>query len=382
MAKDKNGKELPKGIAQRKDGLYMGRFTHNGEAYCLYSKSVKKLEKDLNNLRYEVEHGLYAKETNVSFDSWFKTWIEEYKPLTVKRGTLIVYQNAYDLYIKDKFAKKKLKDIRAEHIQKLYNELNKTYSRSVLLSVSQVINGMFKQAIENGMLVKNPAEHIKKPKQYSESVKEVMTKEQQDIFVKALEGSRLRILIKVALFTGLRSGELRGLQWEDIDFKNSLIHVNHTLKYVAKEGFFLDQPKTKTSKRDVPMLEEVAILLKKQRQQQNITRIALGQRYMPVDGLESLVFTTEKGRPLQGGSIDAELKRICKGIQGMHPGFPEISPHSLRHTFATRGIENGMQLKVMQTILGHSTLAMTSDLYSHVLPDIKAQEMRKIQGLF
>ena len=72
MAKDKNGKELPKGITQRKDGLYMGRFTHNGEAYCLYSKSVKKLEKDLNNLRYEVEHGLYAKETNVSFESWFK----------------------------------------------------------------------------------------------------------------------------------------------------------------------------------------------------------------------------------------------------------------------------------------------------------------------
>ena len=336
----------------------------------------------MNDTKYEAEHGLFAKESNITVDAWYKTWIEEYKPLTVKQGTIIIYENAYSNYIKGFIGKKKLKDVRPEHIQKLYNELNKTLSRNTIQTVSQVLNGMYKQAIENGIVVKNPALNVKKPREEEKTEKVILSKEQQKNFLEAAVGNYLFEMIKLALFTGMRSGELRALQWEDIDFKNSVIKVRHTLKYTVKTGFFMDSPKTKTSKREIPMLEGVKLLLKNHRKEQLERKIVLGEKWRAMEGFEQLVFTTHFGRPIQNTVFNLELKRICTNLQSNDKDFPVISPHCLRHTFATRGLENGMDPKVMQTILGHSTLAMTMDLYAHVLPNTKAEELKKLFSLF
>ena len=382
MAKDRNGKELPKGIAQMSDGRYRARFTYQGESYCFYNMNLIKVIKEFNNKRYEVEHGLYAKETNITVGAWYKTWIEDYKPLTVKKGTIIIYNNAYHSHLKDALGKKKLKEVRPEHIQKLYNELNKTLSRSTIQTVSQILNGMYKQAIENGMLTKNPAANVKKPKESEKEEKVILPEGQQKTFLEAATDNHLYHMIKLGLFTGMRSGELRGLQWQDIDFENSIIRVRHTLKYTPTAGFFMDTPKTKTSNRDIPMLEGVKQLLKQQKKQQAERKLAFGSKYRPMEGFEQLVFTTHFGRPIQNTSFNLELRNICKSLREKDKAFPIISPHSLRHTFATRGLEHSIQPKVMQTILGHSTLAMTMDLYAHVLPDTKAEEMKKIANLF
>ena len=268
MATDAKGKELPKGITWRqREQSYYWRFQYNGENYSGYEKKLPAAIKAMNDTKYEAEHGLFAKESNITVDAWYKTWIEEYKPLTVKQGTIIIYENAYSNYIKGFIGKKKLKDVRPEHIQKLYNELNKTLSRNTIQTVSQVLNGMYKQAIENGIVVKNPALNVKKPREEEKTEKVILSKEQQKNFLEAAVGNYLFEMIKLALFTGMRSGELRALQWEDIDFKNSVIKVRHTLKYTVKTGFFMDSPKTKTSKREIPMLEGVKLLLKNHRKE-------------------------------------------------------------------------------------------------------------------
>ena len=130
------------------------------------------------------------------------------------------------------------------------------------------------------------------------------------------------------------------------------------------------------------MLDNVYRILKEHRHEQLKKKMYLGSEWKPSEGLEELVFTTTFGRPLNMTSIQYYIRHIQEMIWKDGIEFPPIHMHTLRHTFATRCIENGMQPQVLKTILGHSSLAMTMDLYSHVLPDVKADEMQKIAGLF
>lgn len=184
--------------------------------------------------------------------------------------------------------------------------------------------------------------------------------------------SYLYNLFAVMLRTGMRIGEITGLKYTDIDKKKNMIHVQRTLKYIEGKGYFEDTPKTRTSKRDIPMTAAVLELLENQR------------RYwgFKVERLDRYLFCNEKGDPLSRDRVKGEITRITKRIRQDGHEFPHITPHVFRHTFATRAIEAGMQPQVLKTILGHSSLAMTMDLYSHVLPDTKADEMEKIANVF
>lgn len=113
-------KSLPKGITKRPDGRYMGRFQHKGESFCLYDLDLDKLQERMEDMRYELRHGIYEKEQNITVDGWFHTWIEEYKRTTVKAGTVYNYMQTYKNHIKKPMGKK-IKEVRPEHIQKLYN---------------------------------------------------------------------------------------------------------------------------------------------------------------------------------------------------------------------------------------------------------------------
>lgn len=389
MAKDLKGKELPRGITQRSDGRYMGRFEYKGEKYTLYNLDLRTLKKELQDLRYEVEHGLYAKESKVTVQSWFDTWMKEYKKDNVKYGTYTNYQKVYDLYIKEKFGKKKLIDIRPEHIQKIYNGLKADdYSHKTISLVAIVLGGMFKQAYKNQMIQKNPVELATIPRSTGKRKEiSVLSKEEQKIFQTAAAESPYYKLYMVALGTGMRAGELRALEWKDIDFKNKVIHVQGTLKFHKGEGYKKDVPKTRTSERDIPMLDEVWNLLKKQKKEQAELKLSLGDKWIPDKGLEHLVFTsgyhrTGFGVPVSNGALNCDMKKIVQQIRQQHESFPDITPHTLRHTFATRGLENGIPPKVMQELLGHTSITMTLDIYSHVLPDTKAQEIQKIANMF
>lgn len=180
MAANNNGKGLPKGIVLRSDGRYMGRFVFAGESYTVYGKTAKEVKKKLDDLHYEVEHGLYGKETNLTVDAWFKIWLDEYKAVTVKKGTVKAYNNSYDIYIKDELGNKKLKDIRAQHIQALYNSLHKQgLSRNTIEIVSIVLGGMFKQALKNELILKNPVALATLPKANGNMERRVLSKEEQ-----------------------------------------------------------------------------------------------------------------------------------------------------------------------------------------------------------
>lgn len=179
----------------------------------------------------------------------------------------------------------------------------------------------------------------------------------------------------------MRSGELRALRWKDIDFKNKIIYVRKTLVYL-NNAYSLEPPKTKSSKRDIPMLDNVYRLLKEHKKQQWERKMLLGDLWKAQEGMGDLVFPSDSGYPMNRDRLKVQVNKIVKLINADGVSYPHITPHCWRHTFATRCIENGMQPKVLQKLLGHSTLSQTMDLYAHILPNTKELEMQKIANLF
>lgn len=372
MAVDKRGRKLPKGIQQRYDS-FEGRFMYQGKNYMVHGKTVKETQKALEDLRYKVRHGLFVEKNKITLEEWCNTWLDEYKKNQVKIGTYNNYKKYYQSILANRLGDKYIGDIRGEHIQKLYNDLIKEgYALSSIKIVSTILHSCLKQAQRNGLIERNPVELAELPRQAEKSIRQAMTKEQQELFMQYAKDSYLYNFFAVMLRTGLRNGEMRGLKYTDIDKKKKVLHIQRTLKYIEHQGYVEDTPKTRTSKRDIPLTVDILQLLESQRKYWGFK----------VERLDRYLFCNERGEPLSRERVQAEINRIIKRIVAAGYDFPYITPHIFRHTFATRAIEAGMQPQVLKTILGHSSLAMTMDLYSHVLPDTKAEEMEKIANVF
>ena len=376
-----NKKKLPRGITKRKDGRYMARFQYEGENYTLYGSDPDKLLERIEDLKYEVRHGIYEKEQNITVDSWFSTWMEEYKRHQVKPTTYDLYERTYMGHIKPYIQKKRLRDIRPEHIQGILNAESKVVKRQTLTRIHVILNGLFRQAYKNGIIQKNPVERSTLPKLREDAERRVMTREEQALFMRYAKQTYYGDIFEVALSTGMRKGELLALEWSDIDFNNRMIQVTGTLIRVNSR-YVKGTPKSKTSRRDIPMLDNVYAILRRRRRELLELKVKLGDKWTPLDGLDNLVFTNEFGSVVTLNTMQYYMRHIQDMIRRDGIEFERIHIHTLRHTFATRAIEARMQPQVLKTILGHSSLAMTMDLYSHVLPDTKTEEMQKIANLF
>ena len=178
--------------------------------------------------------------------------------------------------------------------------------------------------------------------------------------------------------TGCRINELTALEWQDVDYSKEEITITGTMVYIRGEKRFKDTPKSETSRRIIPMLPELLQILKRQRKEQANNRNIFGDSYKEEAGLENICFQYPTGGAYWSEAIRHDLEKINAKIAKMYPEFNAIHPHTLRHTFATRWLENGGSMKTLQTILGHSSYSITADIYSHVLPDTKHEEMRNV----
>ena len=373
MATDKKGKKLPMGIRQKPTGRYEVRVKREGKTYYAYATTLTEAKKKKAELEFKLNQGLFVEKKKIKFEDWFYTWMQEYKKNRVKNSTYNSYIKYYRGSIKSRIGNRKITDIRGEHIQKLYNDLVKYgYSLSSIKIISAVLNGCFKQAEKNGIIERNPVKLAELPRQTEKKTRQAMTREQQALFMEYAKESYLYFFFAVMLRTGMRSGEIRGLKYTDIDKKAGVIHVVRTLKYIEGQGYLEDTPKTRTSTRDIPLTED---LLKYLDEQKNYW----GFR---VERIDRYLFCNENGEALSRERVQGEIDRTIERIREAGHDFPRITSHVFRHTFATRAIESGMQPQILKTILGHSSLAMTMDLYSHVLPDKKAEEMQKIANAF
>ena len=393
----RNKKPLPKGISLRKDGRYQGRFTFNGKRYTFYSREVKDLEKKMADARYELEHGIYGTGLDITLNHWFDIWMREYKLLTVKNSTILLYSLNYERYVKESMGNFLLKDIKTIHIQKIYNEM---YSQGLSLGtiqiVNSILNNLFSQAVKNDYLVKNPCLGAILPKAHKKEPR-VLTFYEQALFLSAISGDFYEPLYQIALCTGLRIGELSALTWQDIDLERKILSVTRTLLYqkdyhTGEYGFHYQTPKSNSSKRILPLIPDAINILEKHKKTQHAFILANQYDWQPMPGMENLVFTTRNGTPLQEAHVvkrlavvTGKMNRMEEEIaaaEGRAPNvFENITPHALRHSFATRAFENGLAAKTVQELLGHSNMNLTMNLYTHVTYETKKREMQKMSKI-
>lgn len=386
MGKDLNGKELGVGLCQRKDGRYSARFTRkNGSRVEKNFQKITEARDWLCEQKY-LENSIDTGDMTV--DTWYNYWIANFKEGIVADNTTKNYNTRYKNNIKKEIGNLKLYDVKQLHCQRILNDMYDSgkYSYGTMELTQITLHAILKGAIENNYLSKNPAENLKlKKRESEEEERRVMTREEQKVFKEYAKNTMYYNAYALVLETGLRVGEIGGLQWEDIDFENNVLYVRRTLLQDAKKGgFYFGTPKTKLSKRKVPLTNEAVTLLNNQMLLQKKLKSKSKNWHNEWNGI---VFTTNNGNPVGASTFRTMMMRIVNNINddrkansgdNKYEAFKHVFMHSLRHTFATRCIENGVQPKALQMILGHSTLSITMDLYVHVTDEQSFLEMEKM----
>lgn len=366
MGKDLRGKELGVGLSQREDGLYVGRYTNK------YGNRVQKVLPKLQELRqwladsqYQDEHSNIDFPSSMTVDAWFDYWIG-IKARTVRPNTLRNYKERYRFNIAPVIGKKMLGAVNTIHCQTIMNRMaDEGYRTSTIYQARIALYNMLEFAYLNDVIPKNPCTKIVRSDIGKSSRKrEALTVPIQKIFCNAIKGSSYEYQYRFLLQTGLRTGELVGLKWSDIDWENRTLTITRTMEYRHSTGEWrMGEPKSKSGYRTVPLTEEAIEILRLQKKKnQAIHIISMEWR--------EFIFLCRKGTPVKNSTYDTALFKVCEKV-----GIPKFSMHVLRHTFATRCIEAGMKPKTLQTILGHSNIGITMNLYVHTTEEQKHKEI-------
>lgn len=361
---------------KRKDGRWCAKYdkgingaTGSKKYGYVYGKTASEVKQKLIKIEANIQQGVYIDRNALTVGNWLDIWMKEYKELTLKPSTYDSYQSIIKTYILPSIGGIKIQKLHPEHIQKMLNDLTKKgYAPRTVRYAHHVLSVSLNQAVKNGSLMKNPALSVDLPKQPKKEAR-ALNKEEQKAFLDALKGDPKERAIKFILMTGLRVGEMIALTWDDVNLNKATIKTLLRINGQIVTG----TPKTEKGKRELPLINDAIKLLKEQKKEQ--TEQKLQARNIWDDG--NYIFTSTIGTPLDKDHINRTLHRICKKAN-----IKPFSIHTLRHTFATRGLESGIDLRVMQELLGHSSLAMTADIYSHVLPHKKKENMQKIEGMF
>lgn len=370
MGKDLKGKELGVGICQIKNGKYVARFTkRNGKRIKREFFKLQECRKWMADAQFDDEHGNVLNGDDPTVEAWYRYWIDNVKGDNIRYNTRRNYNERYEKNIKQHIGDMLLKDIKPLHCQNVLNNMSEKYANSVIEHSRLVMWMMFDSALENELITKNPVTKSvkctsgRKPKE-----KRALTIDEQRLFLETVKDSSNYNQYAFVLQTGLRVGELIGLRWSDIDFKNKILHIRRTMEYRHCYGEWrIGEPKTQNSVRDIPLTHEAINILKNQKE--NLKKIKI----IPIE-FSDTVFLCKKGTPTKNSAYDTKLFYYCDKA-----GIPRFSMHVLRHTFATRCIESGMRPKTLQMILGHSNIGITMNLYVHVTDDEKAKEIENIE---
>lgn len=368
MGKDIKGKELGIGISQRKDGLYSGRFVDkNGKRQQRYFKKLQECRQWLADATYRDEHSNILDIGNVSLDAWFDIWYEMNKE-NFRYNTLKARKRRYEHDIKPIIGHMLVTEIKTIHCQNVMLSWKGKFSKSTLSQTRSMMKILFDYAMDNGIITSNPVTRkVKVVGGMEEHAARILTLQEQKELMMCLDNYSYRNQYLFVLNTGLRCGEMIALTWDDVDFSGRKVSINKTATVIASNGqVIVNPPKTKSSIREVPLTQEALRILREQKKRKVINME--NARY---------VFTGTDGEIISNQTYSRTLSYICK-----KNGIEPITMHSLRHTFATRCIEAGMKPKTLQTILGHSTLAMTMNKYVHTTDNEKHRELERIEHVF
>ena len=368
MGKDLKGKEIGEGIVQQSNGLYVGRFVdRSGTRRSKRSKSLQEVRRWLSETSYADRHSNLDNSTDMTVDAWFSYWIK-IKEQTVRPSTVSNYRERYQHNIRQSIGNKRLCEIKPMHCQRIFSDMAAEGYRSTTIYQTRIaLHNMLQLACDNDVIPSNPCKKSLKSNMGKPSVKkEALTVEVQRKFLNVIKGCSYENQYRFILQTGLRTGELIGLRWSDIDFKNKTMKISRTMECrYSVGGWRTGPPKSSAGYRTIPLTEEAVRILEDQKLKNSLIKV------IPIEWSE-YVFLCRKGTPVTNTAYNAILFRYCDKA-----GIPRFSMHVLRHTFATRCLEGSMQGAVLQRILGHSSIGITMNLYVHITDEEKYKEIER-----
>lgn len=329
----------------------------------VYADTEKECQQRVNELIYELQTDTYVEDSNLTVEDYLHTWLEEYTKHTISHSTYVSYEVAIRLHINPYIGDIPLSKVKPFHIQSMYGKLlHKGLSSTSVLYVHKVLRQALNLAIEWNIVQKNATDAVKPPRKRKVEYKIW----ENDTILEALtlsKGTVLYLPILLAVTTGMRQGEICGLQWQDVDLKGGYISVKYTYQRVNGENI-LKETKTDGSRRLIAIPKTIIKELEKQRLWQKENRLFFGQDYE----LNTFVNTWEDGRPVL-------TEYVCKAFPKFieRNGLPKIRFHDLRHTHATELLKAGINPKIVSERLGHSDIKLTLDTYSHVIPTLQKE---------
>lgn len=303
--------------------------------------------------------------SSYTVENWINYWLDTFQSIKLKASCMDSYMSILRVRIAPYIGHILLTDLQAEDIQKMYLSLQKRgLSAKSIINTHRLLHKALHYACISGHILHNPCDLAVLPT-YNRPIMRVLSQTEQKLFCNAIGNSRYKFLFELTLQTGLRLGEVMGLCWSDVDFANRKLTVNHTLKRVSsrsgnkKTVLTFCKPKTGNSLREIPMTDFVYINLQ--------------EMYANRPDTTDQVFCTKFGTLNDPRRIQQAFSAIIKKL-----GFKDVTFHTLRHTFATRCLEAGIPIKTVSSILGHSTVQITMDLYQHVSFDTKKLALMKL----
>lgn len=378
-------------IRKRSDGRWEARYTlgidpKTGKQIqkSVYGKTQKEVRQKLTAITAEIDDGTYIPPDKTTVEQWLTIWLKEYMG-DKKYGTVRNYKNACKYHIIPYIGQYRLSELKPYTIQALYNRLGreedgkKALSPKTIHNVHGVLSKALNQAVWNEMIRSNPAQLTTRPRKTRKGIT-TLSDEQIQKFGALVEQDSYRAILKFILFSGVRESEAIGLTWDCIDFDRGTIRIYRQMLKRTKEagGYTLASLKNDRERllTPPPMLLS---MLKEQKREQVEQRMKAGPAWRGWNSVEEqktwLVFTTELGDHYCPQTVYAHFKKIAKQI-----GAEKANVHSLRHTYAVLCLQNGDDVKTVQSNLGHATAAFTLDVYGHVSEKMKQDSANRMEA--
>lgn len=329
-------------------------------------------QRALTQLQAQIDSGVDLPPGKITvadvLDRWLKTHaLQNCAPRTYRR-----YEGLIRVHVTPVIGNLPLAKLRAPHIQAVHQHvLDAGCSNRTALHAHRVLHTAFAHAVRWQLLSRNPCDSVQAPRPERFEIPAIEPEQVRALF-SAADSTPYGTLVNVAVLTGLRLSELLGLRWQDTNLESRTLFVRQTCQWHSRDGFMFRQPKSYRSIRPVSIAPTTAERLRQHRVAQLEQRLAAGSVYQD----NELVFSDAIGRPIHPSTLRLAWKRITRTA-----GLPRLRFHDLRHASATLMLQQGIHPKVVQERLGHSTINITLDTYSHVLPSLQVDAAEQLDDL-